>query len=234
MKKISVIVLIIVSFVFAAHAEAAKPKKRTRNANRVGAYGSLIVGMDKYTGDQSSVEDELLNAFNGLPTQNMEASTEPEDIGYQAAFGYRFNRYLAFELALAQYGDLQSTMTGEVDGGQGFVPVNLKLNFSVGGPVISGIGILPFGDHFEIYGRVGVLFASSDREFTSRIDGQTGAFGSAKGDSTETVLGLGATYHFNQVYSVRAEFQKIDEIGDPGKTGTEDLEIIAIGLIVRF
>jgi len=234
MKKISIIVLIIVSFVFAAYAEAATPKRRTRNANRVGAYGSLILGFDQYTGDQSSVEDELLHYYDPRPNQNMSVNTEPDDIGYQAAFGYRFNRYLAFELALAQYGDLSSTMNGEVDGGQGFVPVTLKLNFSVGGPVISGIGILPLNDHFELYGRVGVLFASSDREVTSRIDGNNGPFGTAQGDSTEMVLGAGETWDINQVYSIRAEFQKIDEIGDPGKTGTEDLEIIAIGLIVRF
>ena len=61
MKKLSVILLVVVSFAFAGFAEAAKPKKRTRNANRVGAYGGALVGQSSFAGDQTENEAGLID-----------------------------------------------------------------------------------------------------------------------------------------------------------------------------
>ena len=236
MKKLSVIVLTVFSLALASYAEAAKPRKRSRNANRVGAYGAALAGFSTFKGDHAQNEIDLVQLLNnqGIPAQNVVGSTDDTDIGYQAAFGYRFNRYLAAELGLAQYGELTTTASGEVDVGQGFVPAALDLTFSVGGPVISMIGILPVSEKFEFYARAGVLFASAERELSSRLDGQSGGFGSAKGDSTEAVLGVGFSWNINQIYSIRAEYQKVGEVGQQERTGTEELDVIALGLVVRF
>src|ERR1700741_2010778 len=236
MKKLTVIVLTVFSLALAGYAEAAKPRNRTRNANRVGAYGAALAGLANFKGDHEQNEIDLVTLLNnqGIPTQNVVGSNDDSDIGYQAAFGYRFNRYLAAELGLVQYGELTSTASGQVDVGQGFVPAALNLTFSAGGPVISMIGILPVGEKFEFYGRAGVLFASVERELSSRLDGESGGFGSAKGDSTEAVLGIGFSWNINQIYSIRAEFQKIGEVGQAERTGTEELDVIAVGLVVRF
>lgn len=236
MKKLSVIVLVVIGLTFAGLAEAAKPKKRTRNANRVGAYGVILVGQARYTGDQSGLEQELVDFFGNRtdPTRNISVSSETEDIGYQATFGFRFNRYFAAELGLAQYGELSSTVRGEIDQGDGFIPANVKFAFNVGGPVISAIGILPLGEKAEIYARAGYLFASSERTISARVDGQNGGASSAKGDSQEPVFGIGFAYHINQVYSIRAEYQKIDSVGQEDRTGTEDLNIVGLGFMIRF
>ncbi len=50
MKNISVILLAVVTIAFAGLADAA-PKKRTRNANRIGPYGMGAVGHSTWTGD---------------------------------------------------------------------------------------------------------------------------------------------------------------------------------------
>lgn len=236
MKKVAVILAAVVSLAVAGMAEAAKPKKRTRNANRVGAYGAALFGNTTFNGDQEVNEQQLIDTLEnqGFPTQNIVGSTEDSDLGYQVAFGYRFTRYFAAELGLAQYGELASRASGEIDIGDGFVPASLKLAFSAGGPLISAIGILPLGEKFEIYGRAGMLFASAERELSSRLDGQSGGFGSAKGDSQELVVGIGASYHFNVMYSVRAEYQKIDSVGQESRTGTEELDFASIGVVVRF
>jgi OmpA-OmpF porin, OOP family len=239
MRKIPVIVLMVFGLLFAGMAEAAKPKKRTRNANRVGPYGTALVGMSSYGGDQSADEQSLLDLFTnaGVPVQNASASTDDSDIGYQASFGYRFNRFVAFELGLAQFGSLESTGQADVDlanDGLGFVPANLEYTFDVGGPMISVVGMLPIGEKFEVYARLGFLFASVEREFTSRVDGQRGVGGSAKGDAQEPVYGIGLTWNINQVYSVRGEYQLLSGVGDDSRTGTEDLKTYAIGMIIRF
>jgi hypothetical protein len=235
MKKISVIVLVALSVAFAGYAEAAKGKKRTRNANRIGAYGGALIGYSSYSGDQSLNEQILEGILTGAgPTQNLSSSTEDTDIGYQAMFGYRFHRYFAAELGLAQFGSLKSTARADLDFGDGFVPASVTYAFTVGGPIISAIGILPLHDKFELFARLGYLFASSERELTSRVDGESGGFGSAKGDSQNPVYGLGFAWHINQVYSVRGEFQKLDSLGQADRTGEEDLTVIGLGVVIRF
>jgi opacity protein-like surface antigen len=238
MKKVSVIVAAALGLMLAGYAEAAKPKKRTRNQNRVGPYGGLLVGNAKYSVDAAEEEADLV-AFlegSGAPTRNLVTSTEDTDIGYTAAFGYRFTRYVGAELGLAQYGETSSIVRGEIDQGDGlgFVPVSVKFSFAVGGPLFSLIGILPLGDKFEIYGRAGMLFASAERELAARVDGRNAGRGSAKGDSTEIVYGAGIAYNINQVYSIRLEHQRLTEVGQEDRSGTEDVDYTALGFIVRF
>jgi len=237
MKKLAVILVTIVGFGLAGAAEAA-PKKRTRNQNRIGPYAGALIGYSDYSGDQAENEQNLIDILvgTGNPYNNLSSSTENTDLGYQALFGYRFHRFFSAEIALAQFGDLRSTAKADMDfgDGDGFVPASVSLNFTAGGPIISGIGYLPLGEKFELYGRLGYFFASSERELTSRVNGQSGGFGNAKGDSQNVVYGLGFSFHVNQVYTIRAEYQQIDDIGQDNRTGTEDLSVMGVGLIIRF
>ena len=240
MKKIPVIILVVLGLAFAGMADAANgKKKRTRNQNRIGPYVSGFVGLTSYSGDQSSDEQSLIGILEdaGVPFQNEHTSTEDSDLGYSASFGYRFSRYIAGELALAQFGSLTSTLTADVDLPQdtsGFVPARFEYAFNVGGPIISVLGILPIKDKFEFYGRVGYLFASVEREFSSKINGQRGLTGNAQGDSQNVVYGAGATWNINPMYSVRAEYMVLDQVGQGNRTGKEDLSTMSIGMIVRF
>jgi OOP family OmpA-OmpF porin len=234
MKKLSIILLVVASAACGGFAEAAK--KRTRNANRVGPYAGALIGYSKYSGDQSLNEAGLRDTLNGTgaPIQNLTSSTKDTSVGYQAMFGYRFHRYFAAELGLAQYGSLSSTARADMDFGGGFVPASVTLKFTAGGPVISGIGILPIGEKFELFGRLGYLFTSSERELSTRVDGQNGSFGSAKGDSQDLVYGVGFAWHVTPAYSARAEFQKLNQVGQENRTGAEDLTVIGLGIMVRF
>jgi hypothetical protein len=236
MKNFSVVLLAALGLAFAGLAEAATPKKRTRNSNRIGAYAVGTLGQSNYTGDQSQNEEDLVEILLGAgnPVRDIATRTEDTDIGYQATFGYRFTRFFAAEIGLAQFGSISSKITSEMDFGQGFVPTSLKLDFSAGGPIISAIGILPLNDRFELFGRVGYVFTSAERELSSNVDGVRRIQGSGKGDSQDVVLGVGGSFHFNQVYSARFEYMKLDELGEDGRTGMEDLNIIALGVVVRF
>jgi hypothetical protein len=238
MRKVAVIVLVVLGVAFAGLAEAA-PKKRTRNQNRIGPYAAAFVGLTSYTGDQRDNEQTLQGILsdNNIPFQNVVASTDDSDFGYQLTFGYRFHRFIAAELGLVQYGKLVSSANGDLDfpdDGQGFLPANVELSFSVGGPLFSVLGLLPLNDKLELYGRVGYLFASSEREFSSRVNGENGVTGSAKGDSQNLVYGAGVTWNINQMYSARGEYQILDGVGDKSRNGTEDLNVWSLGVIVRF
>jgi hypothetical protein len=237
MKKLTVVLLAAFSVGFAGFAEAA-PKKRTRNANRIGPYAGGIIGYSDYSGDQTANEQELMDILinTGNPFTEMTAETENTDIGYQALFGYRFHRFFAAELGLVQLGDLKSKVRTEMDfeGAGEFLPTTLALTFTAGGPMISGLAILPIGDKVELFGRVGYLFTSADRELSSNVDGESGVFGSAKGDSQNVVYGLGFAWNINQVYAIRVEYQQLDDLGQESRTGAEDLTVLGAGVIIRF
>jgi opacity protein-like surface antigen len=236
MKNISVVLLVAIAIAFAGLADAAPKKKRTRNQNRIGPYGMGFIGHSSWTSDQSGNEQDLADTLIGTqnPFQNLRTSTSDTDIGYNATFGYRFNRFFAAELGLAQFGSVESKAQADMDFGDGFEPVELKLAFSAGGPLMSVVGFIPLSDKFELFGRVGYLFTSSERELTSKVSGQSGGFGSAKGDSQDLVLGVGAAWNISQVYSVRLEYQKLDELGQENRSGLEDLNVIGLGVSVRF
>lgn len=236
MKKVSMVMVAAVAVAFAGLAEAA-PKKRTRNSNRIGPYGMGAIGQSDWSGDQSLAEQFVLDAFSSDPdltSRNVSVSTDDSDTGYNLTFGYRFTRHFAAELGLVQFGAVESIGRGEIDFGDGFVPVDVKVAFSAGGPMISGVGILPIIDQFELFGRLGYVFTSSKREISSHVDGQRGGGGGPRGDSQELVIGAGAAWNFNQQYSARLEYQKLDELGDADSTGEEDLSVISLGLVVRF
>jgi hypothetical protein len=239
MKKIPVIVLVVFGLAFAGIAEAAKPKKRTRNQNRIGPYVTGFVGMTTYSGDQRGDEQSLIDILDeaGVPVQNEHVSTEDSDIGYSASFGYRFSRYIAGELGLSQFGTLSTSLSADVDvpqDNQGFVPARFQYAFHVGGPIISVVGILPIKDKLEFYGRAGYMFATVEREFTSSVNGQRGVRYGAQGDSQNMVYGVGVTWNVTQVYSARVEYTILDDVGQANRTGTEDLTALSLGVLVRF
>jgi opacity protein-like surface antigen len=237
MKNTSVVLLAVLAVGLAGFAEAAKPKKRTRNANRVGPYAVGFVGQTTYTSDATEDEElaaDILLSIGPDAVQNLSVSTEDSDIGYQAAFGFRFNRYLATELSLVQLGETVSTARADMDFGTGLLPSKAELSFMVGGPLVSIVGILPVNDRLEFFARAGYLFSSSKREVQLRVDGDNAGFGSAKGDSQDVVYGAGAAFHFGQVYSLRLEYLQLDDLGDARRSGNEDANMLGLGLVVRF
>ena len=235
----STILLVALGLVFSGLAQAASPHKRTRNQNRVGPYGAAFVGQTNYKDDQSNNEQTLedILTINGIEPQNLSSKTEEKDIGYQATFGFRFHRFFSAELGLVQYGEMVSSANGELDFPDdepvGFLPAKVSLGYSVGGVLFSGLAILPIQDKFELYGRVGYLFANSEREFISKVEGQQTLSGSAKGDSQNLVLGVGVSWNINVVYAVRAEYQQLKDVGSTN-TGSENMDFVSLGLIVRF
>lgn len=235
MKNTSVL-LAVIALAFSAVADAAKPRKRTRNADRVGPYAVGFLGHTSYSSD--SILDETLAAnvlvsLGSIDARNLSAFTDDSNLGYQAAFGYRFNRYIAAELSLLQLGEKISTAMGELDFGAGFVPSRVNNTFKAGGPLFSAIGTLPLNNRLELFARVGYLFAASRRELRARIGDDTGGLGSGTGDSQDLILGAGASVHFGQVYSVRFEYLRMGEIG-AGASSSEEADMYGLGIVVRF
>ena len=236
MKKISVLVLVVAALLMAGIAEAAPKKKRTRNANRIGPYAGAMVAMSSYTSEQEINEPAIISFFaqQNIPFTNTVKSTDDSDLGYEALFGYRFNRYIAAELGLLQVGEVENRLTGDFGPPGATVPGYVSLDYQFGGPVLAAMGFLPLNDRFELFARGGVLFASSDRDVKVHIGGESSNLGGTRGDSTELVYGGGLQFHVNVMFTVRAEYMFFQDVGDPNTTGTESLNTLGLGLLVRF
>lgn len=237
MKMSPTLVFVSLALVCGGIAGAATPKKPpSYNQNRLGPYAVGSIGTTSYTSDQAGNEGFLLDFMTqGSPAQNLDASSDDSDFGYQAQFGYRFHRYFAAELGLLMFGDLTTKASGDVDYDETgeFVPVESTLRFHPNGLLLSALGILPVGTKFEVFGRVGYLFANAEREIVIRTTNQTLLDGSFQDDTTELVYGLGLVFNLNQVYSLRAEYQFADNVGSDG-VGFEDLNFLALGFQMRF
>jgi opacity protein-like surface antigen len=231
MKNSPLMVFLSLSLALAGVASAASPKKPPAyNQNRLGPYAVGMVGMTNYTSDQSFTEDILLSFMTqGSPSQNLEASTDDSDIGFHAQFGYRFHRFFAAEFGLLQFGDLTTKGSGNVDfdGVGNFQSTTGTFRFHPNGFLISALGVLPLGEKFEAFGRLGYLFTNAEREASIKVEGDTVLAGSFTDDSQELVYGIGLGFNFNQVYSVRAEYQFTD-------VSDEELNFLSLGLQVRF
>ena len=83
-----------------------------------------------------------------------------------------------------------------------------------------------------MFARAGYFFSSFTRGFSSRVNGQT-LSGSARSDDQVPVYGAGAAWNINKVYSLRAEYQVIKDVGDAG-SGQQDMNFMGLQFSMRF
>lgn len=158
---------------------------------------------------------------------------EEKDSGYGFQAGYRLLRNLAFE---GEYMDLgaveyRSTNEGAFNNGPGTLDANFDSGTS--GMALSAVGILPIGYRWEIYARLGVLFATSEFDiFLS--NGVSTLRDNVSESSTDYLAGVGAGFLFAEIYTARLEFRRVFDAGANDPVGEGDVDVISLGFTVGF
>ncbi|MGH8174737.1 MAG: outer membrane beta-barrel protein [Steroidobacter sp.] len=143
--------------------------------------------------------------------------------------GYRIFRFAAVELNYLNLGTLKRQETLAL----GFPPftssVDIRHELETSGPSVSGLGILPVTDSWELYLRAGVLFA--DMEATSSIMGDSSSitFG-----SDSLLWGAGTQFNWGDHWSVRLDFQRFERVGEDNGVGEADIDLLSLGVIFRL
>ena len=107
-----------------------------------------------------------------------------------------------------------------------------KIAAKTSGMTLSALGILPLSYRTEIYGRVGVMFATND--LGVRIDYVTGSDNPSISDSsTDLLAGIGAGFTFAEIYTARLEYLRVFDAGS-SDTGEADVDMISLGVTVTF
>ena len=205
-----------------------------------GSYGSGSKTIDKGTYDQFALG--IYNAFGFVPGSNPGdnvSSIDTDNPGYGFVAGYRLNTHLAVEGGYMDLGKFRY----EANSNGGFInaddptildpsPLTLTANSKTAGFALTALGILPLNYRWELYGRAGVLFASN--ELTLFLtDGVGSLKDTDNGSSTHLLAGAGAGFTFAEIYTLRAEYQRVFDAGDD-TVGEGDQDLATVGVTVRF
>lgn len=156
--------------------------------------------------------------------------SDQRDPGVKVFAGYRFNRHFALEGGYAWLGEFQATtqVTAPSSGA-------LNADIRIIGLFVDALAILPLGERFAAFAKVGVL-GSETRTFRSTSGTATPAPGvntNASTDDVDLSYGLGAQYDFAKNVTLRVEWQLYADVGD-ANTGQTDVTLYAAGLLFRF
>ena len=103
------------------------------------------------------------------------------------------------------------------------------------------LGVLPLTRDWELFARVGALFA--DNEISIKVTSQGQQFIPPRGNTfaasdsagtTGVYSGLGITRRFFEIYNRRLEYQRAFDTGDESLGGKGDVDVALVDLIVTF
>lgn len=188
-----------------------------------GGYFGIGAGVTMADMDGGAIDADL--ATLGLTTRT---TVDDQDFGFKVFGGYRFNRNIAIEGAYTNFGKF-SSHTDVLAGGSGtgkgeWTPWSLN---------VSGVGIIPLGETFEIFGRAGASFWNLDFDFTASGPGGTGT-ASESSSGVSGLLGAGVAINFGRRVALRAEYERHFDVGDDDTGGSSDLDMFSASMVFRF
>ncbi|HSW06493.1 OmpA family protein [Aquabacterium sp.] len=181
------------------------------------AYGGLSLGQARAKIDEERISASLLGA--GLISSTM--VRDESSPAYKLFAGYQFNRYLALEggyFNLGKFGFTSTTVPA------GSLTGEIKLQ----GVNADVLGMLPLGERFALFGRVGAQYARARDNFSA-----TGVVRvlnpSPSKSETNLKLGGGLQYELSRSVLMRAEAERYrinDAVGNHGHVNVVSLSLV--------
>lgn len=124
--------------------------------------------------------------------------------------GYQFMKYFGAELEYIDVGDAEDSFREE----EGPYFVEADVTIGVSGFNASAVGILPLGEKFNVFAKLGFFMWDADYEldFDSNVPDFDEDLFNDKGtdDGTDFSWGIGAGYNFTENFGVRLEYQSFE------------------------
>lgn len=134
--------------------------------------------------------------------------------GYGIYGGYQFNSWFALEAGFSDYGKSSARYPSE------------KVSADVKGAEIGIKFTLPVTERLGLYTRLGGAYQDIDKHNSLLAD-------EVSSHNWNAFASLGASYRLSQRWSLRAEYQLIDGIGD-SNTQQADMHFTSLGLTYHF
>jgi OOP family OmpA-OmpF porin len=184
-----------------------------------GFYAGLSIGQSKFPG--------ACDSSSGVTLSNCKDT----DTAWKIFGGYQFNPYLAVELGYNDFGRISSDATVSMAGST--FAGNAKIEATAF--ELTGVGSLPLGQQFSLYGKLGVYYAEtkSSANVTRTTPPFASGSSSASDNNSNLTFGFGARYDLTKNIGLRAEWQRFSKVGGDS-TGKGDIDVLAIGGLYRF
>lgn len=139
-----------------------------------------------------------------------EANFDANATGYKVFAGFTFMKFVGLEASYVDFGEPEDEISPGSD-----------LTVDVTGWDVFVKGILPIGDHFDLFGKAGIVVWDAEQTLS-------GITGSASDDGNDPVYGVGMTFRFAKVVGIRLEYERFD-IED-----TDDVDMASAGIEIKF
>ncbi len=214
--------LILCGLLFSADATCAAEQ---------GFYFGAMGGQSDY-----AFESARLSLAPGISSITWPEDAENDASAWGLSAGYRIFRYAAVELNYVDLGKLERTETHSA-GRPPLVSIfTLKHELETSGLAISGLGVLPVSDAFELYLRGGAFFA--DMEATTSVVSSFNAIGIGGGSidfSSQSLLwGGGVQFNWSDHWSARLDYQRLESVGEDSGAGVADIDLLSLGVLYRL
>ena len=184
------------------------------------ALGVPVIALAQDAGFYAGVsagQGRFKNGCSGLANAGMVGSCDERDAAWKLFGGYQFNRIFGAEAGYTKLGEahMRGTLVG--------APASAQAEAS--GFEVVGVATLPVSGQFAVYGKAGFLRWDVDL---------SGAGISIADTGTSITLGAGFQYHLTRRLAVRAEWQRYNDVGNDNTTGKSDVDVLSIGLAIKF
>ena len=168
----------------------------------------------------STLDSDLVDAG----ATGLESSVNDSHNGYKFQVGYHVSPNVAIEGGYVDLGNFAYEAT--FNGGAA------DADISAWGLNLAGVGILPIGEHWGVFGKLGLIAAQVDTAMSvTSIVGSAREIESAS--SVEGSFGLGVSYTSAEGVGIRAEWERYLDVGNDD-TGESDIEMLTVGLVLAF
>jgi OOP family OmpA-OmpF porin len=194
----------------------------TASAADSGLYVGLSLGEAEY-----DVEEGVTGYFD-ITTTSRDFDSD-STLGLTA--GYRFNNFVAVELAYLDLGEVRYSETG-----RDLAPASsgaLDSTASARGIGFSVVGAFPVGG-WDFHAKVGGLQTKTELETVIRSQTVAQQEFNDSASTFEIMFGVGVGYTVAERFNFSIDYTKIPDVGDEDKTGEADVSVLSFGASYRF
>src|SRR5215467_15829486 len=92
---------------------------------------------------------------------------------------------------------------------------NSGVDVTASGEVVNAIGVYPFNNQWSAFARAGLINATLKAGGTSSTD-------------VKATYGVGGAFNFNRNLALRASYDIYSKLGDSGRTGETDVDMLSV------
>ncbi len=165
---------------------------------------------------------DVARQANGVTGTTLASSSH--DTAWKIFGGYQFNENVAVEGGYTDLGRYNGT-TRITSPAAGTATVKWDAKSALN---MSAVAILPFWQRLSAFGKAGLALTDLS------VDLSAPAAGSLDATRVQLLLGLGLKLGIAKGFSLRAEFERFNNVGDGSNTGQSPINVWTLGAQYRF